>query len=723
MRNLLTIAVAATLSLVATVGVADTKCVWIKDLPAYTNMPFNVTAQFAGSFAWQEGDPVPTLRSTGSSFYKVYVNGAFAFAGPARGPKGWYREDEVSLKPWLKAGENEVSFTVAGYNEPSFYLLDQPPFLRAEVVANGKVLWSTSAETTKGFVDFTRRRRVSRYSYQRPAGEAYDLTPLGTQRMCEHGTAVVELPDVKLLPRRAPMPEFRMTDPMRPVWRGRAEIDTQMATQPDRAVELVRHADVGYRGYEKGELEVDLFDYMQRIRTVVSEPCETPAGRFTLAAGEQLCLALPYLNTGFIRLDNVQAPSGGRIVAQFDEILVSNRLDVLRSACANIVVWDLPKGTSCALESFEPYAFKFLVLTAVGGDVSFDAPRLREYVHPIDTESAQVVPPGRYAEVLRAARRTYAQNAVDCFTDCPGRERAGWLCDSFWTARVAYALSGNTEMEHLFLENYALPESFEDIEPGMVPMCYPADHQNGSFIPNWSFWLVLEIEEFANLRHGDKALVEKLRPRVLGLMDWFARHENTDGLLEKLPGWNFIEWSTANELTQDVNYPANMTYAAVLDAVTRLYGDVRFAEKADRVRAKVREQSWNGKFFRDHAVREAGQLVVKEEVTETCQYYAFFFGTATEKTYPQLWQTLRDEFGPDRKAKGLHPDVYPSNAFIGNYLRLDLLRMAGLGDQVRREIGGYFDKMANLTGTLWEHDNTSASCCHGFASYVILLLR
>lgn len=30
--------------------------------------------------------------------------------------------------------------------------------------------------------------------------------------------------------------------------------------------------------------------------------------------------------------------------------------------------------------------------------------------------------------------------------------------------------------------------------------------------------------------------------------------------------------------------------------------------------------------------------------------------------------------------------------------------------------------MAELTGTLWEHKNTFASCNHGFASYVAALI-
>lgn len=55
-------------------------------------------------------------------------------------------------------------------------------------------------------------------------------------------------------------------------------------------------------------------------------------------------------------------------------------------------------------------------------------------------------------------------------------------------------------------------------------------------------------------------------------------------------------------------------------------------------------------------------------------------------------------------------------------MRLIVLKREGLGAQASREIRGYYLRMAEKTGTLWEHDMPSASCCHGFASYVAVLL-
>ena len=286
-----------------------------------------------------------------------------------------------------------------------------------------------------------------------------------------------------------------------------------------------------------------------------------------------------------------------------------------------------------------------------------------------------------------------------------------------------YDLTGKSEIERCFLENYLLPERFPHIPEGMVPMCYPADHTDGVFIPNWAMWLVLELAEYLE-RSGDRELVGRFRPRVYGLIRYFDRFLNGDGLLEKLESWVFVEWSKANDLVQDVNYPSNMLYAKMLDCAGALYGDEALRERSRAMQETIRAQSFDGAFFRDHAVRRDGRLSVEPERTETCQYYAFFCGTARREDgrFAGLWRTLTEDFGPQRRQTGAHPDVFFSNAFIGNYLRLELLYRAGLFGSLRREIAGYFASMAERTGTLWEHDSPTASCCHGFASHVVCWL-
>ena len=202
---------------------------------------------------------------------------------------------------------------------------------------------------------------------------------------------------------------------------------------------------------------------------------------------------------------------------------------------------------------------------------------------------------------------------------------------------------------------------------------------------------------------------------------YFADFENEDGLLEDLDGWNFVEWSQANHLTRNVNYPTNMLYCKFKRVLSELYGDEGLGREADALKKVIRAKSLLGDFFCDNSVYgEDGKAVLSGERTETCQYYAFFTGVATPEEDKTLWNILLNDFGPDRAESGKWKEIHPSNAFIGNYLRCDLLRMTGEKEKLDENIRGYFDYMALMTGTIWENITPYASCNHGFASHVLV---
>lgn len=74
------------------------------------------------------------------------------------------------------------------------------------------------------------------------------------------------------------------------------------------------------------------------------------------------------------------------------------------------------------------------------------------------------------------------------------------------------------------------------------------------------------------------------------------------GLLERLPGWVFIEWSKANDFVQDINFPSNMLYSAALSAAGELFSDEELKQKSEKLREIIRERSFDGEFFRDNEV-------------------------------------------------------------------------------------------------------------------------
>ena len=680
---------------------------------------------FRASFAADAGDR-PVLRVTGCNDYRVSLNGRHAGWGPARAAKGFFRVDEIPLSP--SDGTNTLAIEVAGYNCNSFCFAGHSPFLQAEVVLDGRVLAATGAEGSFCAARLPRVQKVVRYSWQRTFSEFYRLRP-GFDDWKRGGgvfdaVPLAAQPAVRLLPRRASCADFRMRGPFRPVSFARTRFDAAKETESVRFVEPEGQKP-GFRLFTKGELDRNWHDLIQRYvpegrRAASAEDASRTT--FALSDGASAIFDAGINDTGFIGM-RVNCLKPGTIAVKFDEILVGGEVSPTRYACANVVAWEFSGPGEYEVESFEPYTLKFADVIACDGAFEISAPTIRTYKNPTAGRARLECSDPSIVKIFDAARETYAQNSADVFTDCPGRERAGWLCDSFFIGRASMLFTGSLELERLFLENYALPEKFDNLPAGMLPMCYPADFPSGGFIPNWAMWLVIEVEEFKN-RGGDPRLVEEFRPKLVALVDYLRTFRNQDGLLESLPSWVFVEWSQANKLVQDVNYPSNMTFAEVLDVMDRLYGMPDLAAEAARMRETIRRQSWNGKWFCDNAVRQAdGTLKVSGECTETCQYYAFFFKTATPETHPGLWKTLIEDFGPKRRKTGKHPEIWPSNAFIGNYLRLECLSREGLSAQILEETREFFLYMADLTGTLWEKIDTTASCNHGFASHVAVAYR
>lgn len=601
------------------------------------------------------------IRIAASTDYRLRVNGEFVAHGPSVAAHDFYRVDCYDLSGCLRRGRNVVAIEVAGYNEPNYYLLDQPSFLQAEVEIGGEIVAATGSEFAA--YDLKQRRAdVPRFSIQRSFTERYALDPSfddwarQADWQAVEAVALAEQPAKALLPRRVAYPDYRVHD----------------AVEQGGGIYKFERNSSGFLG----------------MRVKVEEPA-------------------------LLRVS-------------FDELLgADGHVHIERLGCQAYVIYELAAG-EYDLESFEPYTMQFAEAVVESGKCTIERMYMRDYCNADVWRGTFSSDNAELDRLFETARETHRQSSLDIFMDTPSRERAGWLCDSYFSARVAFDLSGHAKMERNFIENFLLPERFKDIDEGMLPMCYPSDHRDKNYIPNWAMWFVIELEEYL-ARSGDRETVDRARKRVYDLINYFEPYLNEDGLLEKLDKWVFIEWSAANSFVQDVNYPSNMLYAGMLDVASRLYGDEALAEQAARVRDEIRRQSYDGRFFCDNALRgEDGALTRTDNHTEVCQYYAFFFDVATPESYPELWARLRDEFGPARKKSGAYPDVPFANAFIGTYLRLELLSREGLSRQILDESIAEYLIMADLTGTLWENlpESTDfmASCNHGFAAHIVRVL-
>lgn len=689
--------------------------VWIKG----RSRDLNGCCLFSAKF-YMDGET--RLVITANSFYKAYCNGRFIAFGPARAAHGFSRVDIHDLSDFIRPGENIVVVEAVGYNCRSFYSLDTPAFLQAEVLSGGKVVACTGIDFT-GRVFEERVQKVCRFSYQRSFSESYRFGADPAEIFAEEaaGGEVVPVKGAEIIPRGVAYVSgacavfsleergvFALSSRPAQPFRGRYITNKRLKIYPVRLLETFPADIVGHLLFKPEKN----FENAERTKYKVD-----------LHRGEYALFSHPVSRTGFIRI-KFHARENSHILLLFDEVKKDDHpyIDFKRNDCCNIIEYEVKTG-EFTHASFEPYTARFIKLVVLTGEVVGAEIEIIRYENPHADRMQFFCEDSHLTEIVEAARRTFADNAVDVLTDCPSRERGGWLCDSFFSARSEQLFTGENRVENAFLENYARSPSLDGIPEGMVPMCYPAEFEDNLFIPNWAMWYVIELYDHT-CRTGSNETAAAAKEKVYGIIRYFAKFLNEFGLLEDLKGWVFVEWSGANgkDFIKGVNFPSNMLYAKMLECAGCLYDDSALLQQAASLRKTVVRFSFNGEFFEDNAVRENGRLVRKGHISETCQYYAFFTGVATRRANSILLETLFNTFTPRRDVSRIYPHICKSNAFIGDYLRLMILMRSGGREKAAEEFVQFFSGMARLTGTLWENENISGSLNHGFASYAAPLI-
>lgn len=690
----------------------------------------NLWVGFRAAFEAPKGKHV-YLRMAGCTFYRVYLNGNFHGWGPARGPKDHFRVDLWDITPLLESGSNFVCAEVAGYNVNSYYVLDQASFFQAEVTTDSDVLASTAGDGQpfQAQILTQRLQKVQRYTFQRTFSEIYHLQPQSAEWR-ERADAPMEAVDCAVSPARnyiargVPYPDYAKRQPEMIAAEGEFKWGAKApnSLMEDRSIPSAARIGPDMLGYAWDDLAEIPYLELQKAENTANNRIDQP-----YECGEPLRLKAREFKTldfgtnlpGFFGA-HVTARTPTRLCFVFDETLTDGDVDFKRLMCDNIVSYTLEPG-DYDLETFEPYGLEFLKLMVLEGECDVDHVYLREYAASSVWTAHFACNDNALNKLFAAGRECFRGNVIDTYQDNPTRERGGWLCDPLFSASAEPLLTGCSQAERNLFENYALPDRFPNIPEGMVPPCYPSDHSAGDFNPNWSLWFILQLEQYLG-RSGDREMVAALRPRVLKVFDYFRPFLNSDGLLEDLKGWVFVEWSKSNDYVQNVSYASNMVYAAALAATGRMYDLPELIGQAEALRKVIRQQSYDGQFFVDNAVRKDGKLVPTHNRTETCQYYAFFFDIATPQTYPQLWDLLVTQFGPQRRTTHAYPEIPPSNAFMGNVMRQDLLSRAGLTERLAREAITSLLYMAELSGTMWENSSDEASMDHAFEAHIVTAL-
>lgn len=653
-----------------------------------------------------------TLTIAGEIEFHIYLNGQLIGYGPVRAAHNYHRVSKYNLTNLLE--NNRLAIILASYRVNNFDRISEPPFIQYELKSGEKVICH-SYLNTKSYLYEPRYRKVTRLSYQRAFSESYndkltnDIFKYGYEINYQKAE-LIKNEYGHLIDNNVHYP---LLNEVPFVLKEKDSVSTDESVKPYEDRYMYNKAS---GVFDKDEWEVD-------PNKVVSQFVhqKIKLDNNVLNANQSLAYESHISVTGLVKLD-IDVLEDSELYVYFDEISSSKDMidfKFYRNTTHNIVLYQLKKG-HYQLISFSPYTAKYLRVTNLKGQCVVNNVSMVLIENPDSYRLQYEFDDDKLKLIFDAARNTFASNAFDVLTDCPSRERAGWLCDGYFTGRSERLFTGYNFVEDNFLENYALYQYHGDVEKGMVPMCYPGDFfGNDQYIPNWAMFYVVELHSLLS-RENNKELLQKSVNNLFGLVQFFKKYENEYGLLENLENWVFVEWSPANDedSIKGVNIPSNALYASFLQCSGELLNDQSLIEKAKHIRKMIKELAFNGEFFVDNLIRnEKGQLVQNNRVGETTLYYLFDFDVISKEEYPALFDKMVNLFGPTRDATKVYPDIYKSNAFIGDYLRLEVLLKYQRYDEVLKEAVDYFYNMAVVTGTLWEHEFVHGSLNHGFASY------
>jgi len=239
-----------------------------------------------------------------------------------------------------------------------------------------------------------------------------------------------------------------------------------------------------------------------------------------------------------------------------------------------------------------------------GEPLCVDSISLVESRYPLEMQGDFSSPDDASLEgVRRISARAMQMCCHEMLFDCPYYEQQMYPGDTRVQLNVLSAMSRDDRMVKRAIELYDLGTR----DDGMCPFNWPTRGlQEGA---SYTLCYLLMYGDYA-MNHADR---EWLRARLPGLrksMAGMEYYENPEGLLENLPGWNFMDWTVGWDgdgtapgcrFGDGVNAELNLYWNLAMKsaaATERALGNGMQAEywedKSRKLAAKIVEKFWDG---------------------------------------------------------------------------------------------------------------------------------
>ncbi len=529
------------------------------------------------------------VRVSADNRFILYVNGTRVGDGPARGDLAHWRYERFDLAPFLRAGHNLIAATVwnFGIYAPVAQMSDRTAFL---------------LESEAG-------------------GPESISTPEGWQVEIEPGHRALDRSSVTIKEYMAAGPGEEI-DAARYDWNWNSPSDTSSswvaAASPMRD-SIFPGTAKAHSAETTGDnfwgLVPDTLPHMAFSPTSVGETVRTglddlkafPKSPVTVPAGTHVHILLDRktLTTAYPVL-TVSGGKGAHIRLTYSEALYDkdlhkgDRNDVDDRTALGLTDSFLPDGGPN--RTFEPLwwrTWRYLDLDIQTGDapLTLDSLKANFTAYPFEERATFQSADPDLAKIWEISWRTARDDAHETYMDTPYYEQLQYIGDTRIQALISYSVASDDRLAVQALDAFNDSRSPDGLTRSRYPSSLPQT------IPTFSLLYIGMLHDYWMYR-PDPEPVRALLPGSRDVLDWFATHEQPDGLLGTLPWWSFIDWVSSGETpTYDSHGESCITtleYLGALDDAADLektLGDPLFAtrdlSRAAHVRSGIYNKCWN----------------------------------------------------------------------------------------------------------------------------------
>lgn len=313
-------------------------------------------------------------------------------------------------------------------------------------------------------------------------------------------------------------------------------------------------------------------------------------------SAEEYLFFLPNYYCGWPELD-LSGGAGARVALEWAEALVDEP-DHLSTAKGKRSRWEgkyfrgfgdrfFPDGEE---RKFRPFWWRAGRYVRLRIETAMDALvihriRFEETRYPFDESTAISVEDEALMEVLPAMIRGLEVCAHEIFVDCPFYEQLSYVGDARLQALCWLVMQRDDRLLKRNLEVF----DWSRRENGFVAERYPGNTPQVSV--TYAMIWILMVKDFAWWR-DEAAFVRGFLPGIRSLIEELLRLRGPSGLLEKCPGWSFVDWTdpwilgTPPGARADASATLDLTLVLALQAAEELektYGEPECAARYGRL--------------------------------------------------------------------------------------------------------------------------------------------